>query len=142
MLLLLKEIYFTAFTLGFRISGSSWSPVMNASKGVGGVSIFEAFILMSIGSWIEMYLGERVLLSVGKWVVGAAFLFLYCMNYYFLVIRGYGINFERKFSKLENARRRILLVSCAMLLFAIIALMLASVSVYHRHFHIIPKGGF
>jgi hypothetical protein len=142
MLRFLKELYLTAFTFGFRVSGSSWSPIMNTSKGVGSISIIEGFILMSIESWIEMYFGTRFMLSISKWAIGIAFLILYYANYHVLVTRGHGLEFEREFSNLDKSKKNVLLASYVVLLLVTIAFMAASVSAYHHHFHIIPKNGF
>jgi hypothetical protein len=138
----LKELYLTGFTLGFRVSGSSWSPAMNASKGVGGVSVIEWIILVVIAMWIELHFGTKFFFTTGKWAVRIACLALYLINYYVLVIRGHGIEFEREFSNLEKSRKNLLLVSCAVLLLATIAFMAFSVSAYHHFFHIIPKSGW
>jgi ABC-type transport system involved in cytochrome c biogenesis permease subunit len=115
---------------------------MNAGKGVAGVTVIEGFILMSIEVWIEMYFGTRFLLSASKWAIGIAFLALYYSNYYVLVSRGHGITFEREFTTLEKSRKVLLVASFVVLVLATIAVMIFSVSAYHRFFHIIPKSGF
>jgi hypothetical protein len=62
-----KEIYLTGFTLGFRVSGSSWSSGMNAGKGVAGVTLIEAAILMGIEGWTEMLVGTRFSFNSSPW---------------------------------------------------------------------------
>jgi hypothetical protein len=137
-----KELYLAGFTLGFRVSGSSWSPAMNASKGVGGVSVIEIVILMGIAAWIEIHLGSKVFFTAGKWAVRIACLAIYLINYYVLVTRGHGITFGSEFNHLKKSRKNLLLASCGIMVLATIAFMIFSVSAYHRFFHIIPKSGF
>lgn len=137
-----KEIYLTGFTLGFRSGGGSWTPRINAGKGVVGVTLIEWAILIGIVGWIEMYFGTRFLLSAGKWAVGITFLALYYANYHILITRGHGITFEREFPHLKKSRKVLLMAAFAMLLLATIAFMACSVSAYHRFFHIIPKSGW
>lgn len=134
----LKELYLTGFTLGFRVSGSSWWPSMNAGKGVASVGVIEGFILMSIEMWIEMYSGTRFLLSAGKLGIGVAFLALYYANYYILVTRGIGIKFEHEFDNLEMTRKFRLIAGFVVAVLATTVLFAWSVSVYHHFFHIIP----
>jgi len=138
----LKEIYLTGFTLGFKFACERWTPLINLGKGVTAVALFEAFILMGIAGWIDVYLGSRTFLSASKMAVGIAFLVLCAANHYILVIRGHGIKFERDFSNLEKSRKIRLLVTCALLMLANFAFFIYSVSAYQRFFHIIPKSGF
>lgn len=128
------------FALGFRFAGNRWSYPSNLGKGIAGVTLIEGLILMVIASWIEIYLGTRF--HFNPWPIRIAYLALCLPNYYILVTRGHGITFEREFSHLEKSRKNLLLASCGVMVLAIIAFMIFSVSAYHRFFHIIPKTGF
>lgn len=97
---------------------------------------------MGIVAWIEIYLGTRFVLSAGKWVGVIVYIVLFVPNYYFLIVRGHGIRFEREFSTLEKPRKNLLLASCAVTALATIAFMILSVYFYHQFFHIISKRGF
>jgi hypothetical protein len=137
-----KELYLTGFTLGFRVSGSSWWPSMNAGKGVLGFAVIEWIMLVVIAVWIDIYLGTKFFFGVDRWTIRIVCVALYFANYYVLVARGHGIKFEREFPHLEKSRKNLLLVSCAVLLLATVAFLIFSVSAYHRFFHIIPKSDF
>jgi hypothetical protein len=137
-----KELYLVGFTLGFRASSSSWTPGLNAGKGVAGVTIIQVLIFMAIEGWIEMLVGTRLSFDTSPWAIRIAALALYLANYYVLVTRGYGIKFEREFDSLKKPRRVFLLVSCVLMILAAITVTICSVSAYHRVFHIVPKSGF
>ena len=115
---------------------------MNAGKGVLGVTVIETVILMCIAGWIEMFVGTRFSFHSEPWTIRIACVALYFANYYVLVSRGHGITFEREFTHLEKSRKVLLLASCGIMVLATIAVMIYSVSAYHRFFHIIPKSGF
>ena len=134
-----KELYLTAFVLGFRVSGSSWTPGLNAGKGVAGVTLIEALILMGIEEWIEILVGTRFSFNSSPWALRIASLVLYFVNYYILVTRSHGIKFEGEFNNLKKSRKAILLVSCVVMILAAITVIICSVSAYHRFFHILPK---
>lgn len=135
----LKELYLTVFALGFKSGSSSWSPRINAGKGVFGIAVIEGLILTSAVAWIEMSFETRFLLNTGKWTMGVVFVVLYYGNYYFLVTRGYGIRFEREFSRLEQTRKSVLIVGFILLLLITIALFYFSITDYQQFFHIIPQ---
>jgi hypothetical protein len=137
-----KELYLTYFTLFFRFACDRWTRPSNLGKGVAGVTAIEAVILMVITAWIEIYIGTKFFFGINRWIIGIAFFALCLPNYYILVTRGHGIGFEREFSHLEKSRKNLLLASCAVIVLAIVAFFIYTVSAYHRFFHIIPKSGF
>lgn len=139
MVRFLKEIYLVGFTLGYKASSKSWSPSLNAGKGVAGVTIFEVLILMTIEGWVEMFFGTRFSFNTSPWAIRVAAVALYFANYYVLVVRGYGIKFEHEFNDLSKSRKIFLLVSCVLMFLTAIAVIICSISAYHRFFHIISK---
>jgi len=138
----LNELYLTCFTLFFRVGIYRWPLHVEFSKAAALVTLIEWFILLEIASWIDICLGTRFLLNVGKWVAVTAFLALCFPNYYVLVIRGHGVRFEREFNKLEKSRKNLLVASFIMMMLAVIAFFIYTKSTYQSFFHIIPKSGF
>jgi hypothetical protein len=135
----LKDLYFTCFTLFFRVGIYRWSLPTEIGKAVVCVTLVEGIILMGIETWIEIYFGKRFLFGLEKLATCIAYLTLFLPNYYVLAIRGHGIKFERKFTHLTKSRKVILATSFAALLMATVAFFVYSVTVYHQYFHIIPK---
>jgi hypothetical protein len=137
----LKELYLTAFTLGFRFRapkrfGGGWGPIVDAGKGVAGVCLIAFFILMGIESYIEIHVGTRFSFNSNPWATRIAVLVLYLVNYYVLVTCGHGIKFEHEFTHLKKSRKVLLVTSCAVLLLATIAFFDYSSSAYQRFFHL------
>jgi len=95
---------------------------------------------MVIGTWVEIYIGERFYFD--RWVIRIAAVALYLINYYILATRGHGIKFEREFSNLKKSRKVLLLASCVVMVLVAIAVSIYSVSAYHNYFHIVTKKGF
>jgi hypothetical protein len=93
-----------------------------------------------IGTWIEIYLGERFYFD--RWVIRVAAVALYLVNYYILATRGHGIKFEREFTNLPKSQKILLLASCVVMILVAIAVSIYSVSAYHRYFYIVPPKGF
>src|ERR1035437_9100673 len=100
-----KELYLTGFTISFRLGGGSWTPRINAWKGVTGVTLIEGAILMGIASWIEMLVGTKLFFNVGPWAIRIAAVALFFANDYVLVTRGHGIRYEHGFNNLEKSRK-------------------------------------
>jgi hypothetical protein len=124
----------------FRFARDRWSYHMNLGKGVAGVTAVEGVTLMIIAAWIDMYFGQRLLLSIGKWPVGIASIALFFFNFYALVKRGHGTQFEREFSHLNKQRKKSLLVVFWLLFLAVMAFLYYSIYAYQHFFHIVPKG--
>jgi hypothetical protein len=134
-----KELYLTWFTIGFRFRappqlGGGWGPIMDAGKGVLFVCLMGFFILKGIESYIEIHVGTRFIFDSSLWERAAIILSFYLTNYYVLVIRSYGIKFERVFTHLQKSRKVLLIVTSLVLLLAIIAFCIYSDFVYRRHF--------
>ena len=81
---------------------------MNADvhKGVAGVLVLEAMLLMSTFLWVQIILGQQLQLNPLLLVMGS--FALYAFNYY-LIYRSNGIAFEKQFSHLKKERRTVLL---------------------------------
>ena len=123
MIRLLKELYFAMFTFGFRCRapqklGGGWGPEVDGIKGAAVPGFTMYVIYSNVLSWFEISVGRIFYIDSSRWIentVGMAFFFA---NYYFLVIRGHGIKFEREFTHLKKLRKVLLLVGCALILLA------------------------
>ena len=142
MIQFLKEVYFTFFTLFFRVGIYRWPLRIEIAKAVTCVTLVQAIILMIIQAWIEIYLGTMFSPKDGKWVIVVAFLALGFANNHALVTRGNGVRFEREFNKLEKPRKNLLVGSFVMLILIVIAFFFYTVDAFQHSFHIIPKRGF
>ena len=128
MLRFLKEVYFTAFTLGYKFSlaggwkriNSRFGVIMDQGKGVFLVSIIIFFSLFGIKQCVEIHLGKRLSFDETLWEL-LAVLAIYYVNLYILVTRGYGVRFEREFNNLTKSRKIILITACSVLMLAVTA---------------------
>jgi hypothetical protein len=139
MICLLKELYLTEFVFFYRASKKSWSHGTNVGKGAAGVSLFAWIILLSISMWIEIFCGKRFLFVFNRLEVGVFVFAFFCVNYYILAIRGYGIRFEREFNNLKKPKQTFLLISCCVIQIVSVAFFTYSGYVYQHFFHIVPK---
>jgi hypothetical protein len=139
MIRFLKELYLTEFIVFYRASQKSWSHGYNAGKGAAGVSLFVGIILMCITLWIEIFTGNQFLPILNRWETWIGFLAFVLVNYYFLVIRGHGIRFEREFNNLKKSKRMFLQVSCFVVSLISAGFFIYSAHAYQHFFHIIPK---
>jgi hypothetical protein len=137
----IKELYYTCFTLFYRLASDRWSRPSNIGKGIAGVTALLGLIVVVIAGWVDVYLGKRFFLSRSNGVYVAGYIVLGIFNCYVLLVRGHGIKFEQDFSHLEKKRKRILLVSWTVLVVAFIAFFIYSVQAYQHFFHIVPKSG-
>jgi hypothetical protein len=133
MLRLLKEIYLTAFTIFFRVGGADWTPSINGWRSVVCITLIEWFVLLGIGSWVDMFIGTQFLLNLSKWGIRIAFLVLCFVNYYVLVACSQGVEFEREFSHLKKSRKVLLVTSSVAIMLAAIVFFIYS-AIVHRHF--------
>lgn len=140
MIRFLKELYLAEFTFFYRASNKSWSHGANAGKGVAGVSLFASLILLGVGMWIAILTGKQSLLVFDRWKVAIAFFAFFCVNYYFLAIRGHGIRFEREFNNFKKSKQTFLQISCVAIQLISAAFFIYTGYVYQHFFHIIPKG--
>jgi len=135
-----KELYLTGFTLLYKIPGGT--PHSKTGTSVPVVALFEVAFLAGVSSWIDIFIGERFLLSSSnslashKIVFLLFFIALSLVNYHILITRGHGIKFEREFNNLEKSRRILLVMSCCGLMLATIAFFICSRLAYQRFFHI------
>jgi hypothetical protein len=85
---------------------------------------------LTITAWIEICLGTRFFfIGIDRWAIGIAFLVVCFANHYVLVMRGYGIRFEREFDTLDKSRKLLLRASCRVMELATVAFLICSVYV-------------
>jgi hypothetical protein len=135
-----KDIYFTAFTILYKIPGGTHSSKSGTS--VAAIAVIEWLFFAGIASWIDIFIGKRLLLTdanslaSSKLVIVIIFIALGLVNYRILVIHGHGIKFEREFNNLKKSKRVFLLVSCVLLALVTIAFFICSRIAYRRFFHL------
>jgi hypothetical protein len=134
MIRLFKELYLTGFTLLFRIPGGTH--LTKVGQSIAVLTLIEWLFLAGISSWIDMFIGKRLLMNFTKPVIVIAFFALFLANQYFLFIRGHGIKFEHEFTHLKKSKRVFLQISCVLLVLATIAFFICSRLAYRRFFHL------
>jgi hypothetical protein len=101
----LKHIYLTWFVLFFRAGANSWTHGINVWKGVLGVTMLEFALAIAGNFWIRALTGVELLFAIEKWAFEILFVVLFGLNYYALVARAAGVNFEREFASLGKRER-------------------------------------
>lgn len=144
MIKFLKELYLTAYTLGYRSPGKAggWQRlnrqvgiIMDQGKGVLLVSMILIFIFLGIMNFIEIRIGRKF--SVDSTLNGALLVLAdYYVNLYILITRGHGIRFEQEFNQLRKTRRVLLVTTCVVLMLAAFAFLLHVRDAYLR----LPSG--
>jgi len=135
---LLTESYLTIFVLYFRLGGGQWPPSMHADehKGVGGVTIVELVLILSLAAWVSAATGYHLVWVELEAVV--VFLVLYFVNFYFLVVRGSGVAFEKHFNNFPSIKRIALRSAAIGIMVIIWGIFFIAAATYHQTFHIVP----
>jgi hypothetical protein len=144
MIQFFKELYLTAFIIGFRIRAperfrGGLAPSIDFGKGVLVVWLIIFFILKGIEEYVGVLFGTRFSFDDERWEMAVITLALYLPNYYVLVTRGYGTAFDREFTNFKKSKKTILVASCVGIMLASIVFCGYSDSAYRHSFHIIPK---
>jgi hypothetical protein len=141
----LKEIYFTAFTIFFKVGGAAWTPGINAGKGVTGVTMIEWALFVGVWSWIDVLDKTNTFTAVPKLAVIIAFFALWIANCYPLVVLGYGITFEREFNQLKKSKKMSLVAGFLTVLLVVTSFFLRATSAHReliRHEHLALSSAF
>jgi hypothetical protein len=131
MLGFLRDLYFTGFTIFYRVGGADWTSGINSGKGVAGVTLVQSAFLLSILCWIDMLIGTK--LPPPKWTVLIAFLVLCVANHYPLVSCGHGTRFEREFTGLQSPKKAVLVVGFVLVLLSALASFVFSARVHRTY---------
>jgi hypothetical protein len=130
MLRLFKELYLTAFTIFFRVGGADWTPGINAGKGIAGIALIEALLLLGIASWIEMLAGTRY--RIARWEAVITYFAICVGNHYSLVTCGHGTAFERRFSSLKSSRKILLIAASVAIMLVAVVVFVCSAQAHRR----------
>jgi len=135
----LKESFLSIFVVGYRINRGAWPASFNADahKAVAAVTFVELMATFTIYTWVQILSGSRIELSQPVLWVGA--FFFYGANYFFLLTKKFGIDFEKRFDHCSKTRRVTLRIAALVIFFGMFALFLISVPYYQHVFHISPK---
>ena len=120
----LSNLYFSIFVLFYRLLRGLWPAQFNADahKGVAGVSFVEWLLLLSLFEWVQIGTGHRF--GFGQLTAAVVLLVGFFVNYYFLIVLRFGLEFEKQFNHFSLARR-VALRGCA------IAFVLIAVAVFY-----------
>ncbi len=130
----LKDLYFSIFVVFYKYSADHWSADMNAMKGVTGISIFQALLAFCVSTWVEIFTGQRFKLD--SWLIWMFIIPLWLTNYYYLVTRGSGVEFEKRFASFERVKRNTLYALAVGFLLVTTGVLIFSTVVYRQAFHI------
>lgn len=132
-MLRLRKIYLICFVLFFRAGGRDWDYGTNVWKGVLGVAMLEFALAMTASAWIGELTGADLLLGVEQWEFTILFAGVFGLNYYVLVSRAVGSDYERAFAALEKRQRRTLSLLGIVTIGLIMGLMFFSLSALGPH---------
>jgi hypothetical protein len=103
--------YLAIFVLFFRFAKRSWSSEANAAKGAAGVTVVISALVTAAGFWIGRLAGHEHLPRISKIGFFASWFVIYLINYWLLVAKRHGTDFERQFRHFDRRRRILLLTS-------------------------------
>ena len=141
MINLLKELYLTVFTLGFRLGKKGgWDRIsmglgliLNMGNGVLLISLIIIFSLSGIRQCIEIH--EKNIIKIDPSWELCSVVAIYYVNFYILVTSGYGTRFEREFDNIEKRKKKLLLISGILLVVATMVFVSWVRSVHQRLFY-------
>lgn len=119
MIRFFKELYLTGFVIFYRIpSKKNIDYRLGAALGV--VAFVQSFILMGVACGIEIFIGGKLPeLSRQEFLIIPLMIFF--VNMYFISYRRYGIEFDKKFDKLDKSRKRLLIIGSIVFILVAIA---------------------
>lgn len=106
---------------------------MNIVKGVAGMTLVQAWLLIGIIAWWYYETQNRFLIAIPKIVLVLFVFFLFGINYYVLAARRYGVVFNSEFNKFLT-RRKVFLITAAIGLVAF-SFAFSSLSASYVHSH-------
>ena len=131
MVKLIKEIYLTAFVIFLKIGG--WGPQTNASAAVALLSLLELSFVSGIACWIDVNEKIKILTSSRKPLVVVAYFVLCAVNYYPIIIRGYGMIFDQEFQHFKKSKKTALVAGSLLVVLSIIAFFLYAGMAHRRY---------
>lgn len=84
-----KELYLTSFVFFFRVGSGSWTPDINAWKGVICVTMIEWALMIAANAWVQSLSGAKLIFGMGTWTINTLLVVSLAINYVVLVTRGY-----------------------------------------------------
>lgn len=127
MILFLKELYLVGFVLLFR-AVKQGSITKRAGRAVAVIAVVEWFLLLEILTQSEMFFNKRF--DLPKIAILFFMFALFLINQYFLFMRRLGLNFEKEFNNLKQARRIALTLSWIGLVVIIVAFFFYTASIH------------
>jgi hypothetical protein len=127
-----KDLYLSTFVLFYRLNAGQWPARMNADthKAVVTLSFIDFLLVFSAVTLFRLFTGHETRLN--PWVGTVSLIPILMVNYYYLVIRGHGLAFERKFDKFHKQKRTILRAGAICVVVAVFTGFFLSVEAYHR----------
>jgi hypothetical protein len=110
---------------------------MRASIASICLSVLDGTMALTIWLWIQIAAHQFIVLS--GWIVALCYFFIAGPSDYYLVARGHGVAFEKKFERFSTRKKVILYFAAIGIVAAIAAAFIISVAAYHKAFNIRPN---
>ena len=101
----IRHSYLTLFVIFFRAGGTYWTRGINAWKGIAGLTLMQAALIVSACDWLPSIGITNPLFGAKKSTIGILVMVVYLTNFYALVVRGTGIKYESSWSGLMPSIR-------------------------------------
>jgi hypothetical protein len=125
-----KELYLSVFVLLFRIS--RWKGEFRAYSAALGVAVVEGILVLTFWAWIQT--ATKHYIEVNKWALIIAIFVIVSPTNYFLVLRGHGLAFERRFDDFSERKQAALYIAAVCIVVGVGIAFYLSVDSYHRAF--------
>lgn len=98
----LRDLYYALFLIPFRVGARSWTPDINAWRGVALVTMLEGGTLIGVVLWVQKF--AHIQFEFGNIWTALRIVALFGGNYWFLIGTERGPEFERDLTTSERAR--------------------------------------
>lgn len=132
---LLREVYLSIFVLFYRYFGGNMSESSKAMRGSVGLMLFQAILALDLLGFACIWWHQKFKPNpVVAMLLAAA---LYGLNYYVLVVKGSGVNFEKQYRAFSQQKRIALRLVALTFFVGAWVLFFAMVSTYRKAFGIV-----
>src|SRR4051812_49152218 len=100
----MKRMYLSIYHLSYCLASGVWSEGSNRVKGVGGVTLLDVLILMSVDTACRSATNSRTHLP--NWVIAGCTFVAFAANYRYLLVRGHGPRFSQELTAMSPSEKR------------------------------------
>ena len=118
----LAKLNLATFLVFFQLGARSWTQGINEGKAVAGITFIHGLIVMTILFWSRYLIGQLAGVMISPKALWIMWIVVGVANYYFLINRGYGTEYELEFRKPPTrSKMAVIATGAAVIVFCIAA---------------------